>query len=96
MCEAPVIQNGEAKAALFERTQLVYVRPDTPNVPDNDPQTVQFMIMAADDDRPSHVSSDGQVIYLRPETRKEYCRDTFVKLLDQSYDIRLLIERDGA
>lgn len=97
-CAPLVIEHAEAKAKLFELTQLVYVRPSSPGVPDSDPKTVQFMVMDATDDRPSHVSDDGQVIYLRQEAVGEPCNATFQRLLDESYGKRLwlLQHRDGA
>jgi hypothetical protein len=88
-CDPPAVTNVEAKRELMKETRLVYVRPTSPDVPDTDPHTVQFMVMHPADSRASHTSADGQVLYLRAETNDEPCSETFTRLLDESYDRRL-------
>jgi hypothetical protein len=96
VCEPPVIENARAKAAIYQKTKVIYVRPDSASVPDTDPDTLQLMVMAPADERPSRVSDDGQVMYLRPEVLNEPCRQTLLRLLDQSYGIRLQVATDEA
>jgi len=97
-CKPVVIENSGAIMQLLQLTQLIHVRPNSPDVPDNDPNTVQLMTMDSSDTRPSHVSKDGQVIYFHQEAVRGPCNATLLHLLDESYGkrLRLLQGRDGA
>lgn len=60
--------------------------------PDNDPNTIELVILGPNDEGPSHVSEDGEVIFQRGTHASQEEVDS---LLDQAFEIRVKRENAG-
>ena len=95
-CKMPVVARSPGKSEMVKKSKMVHTEPDAAGIPDADPDTLQVVVIAKGDDRPSRVTADGQVIYMRTEDVYGACGTTFFRLMDKSFEIRLRLAKGGA
>lgn len=91
---APTLHAGESQAdararlELFQSTQMIFVESYAGQaqdfVPDDNPKSIQIVPLALASQGKSHVSQDGQVIFLRPNDERKMeklIEEAFTKLL---------------
>ena len=77
---------AQVKLQLMQTTQVNAVSvPIDEFVPDKDPNTLEIVLMSKAEDGPSHVSEDGEVIYLSPNATETEQSD----LISKAFDIRV-------
>ncbi len=79
----------ELMVQLMQETKVAAVAPNGPAadfIADGDPNTLELVFLADKKDGPSHVSDDGEVIFIAPRTKDKVQQE----LISQAFYLRAL------